>query len=451
MENKKIIVRYPPSPTGIAHIGNIRSFLFSHLVKERENQEGRVGEAVLRFEDTDRERSDKKFENYILKTFEDLKITYNRGPFRQSERQEFYNDAIETLLRNKMAFEGEESKDGTGDRVIRFKNPNKKITFTDKIRGEIIIDTTDFGDFVIARSKTNPLYHLTVVVDDINMGVTDVIRGEDHITSTPRQILLIEALGGIIPNYAHLPLIIGEDKKKLGKRHGAITWQEFKQMGYLPEGVVNYLALLGWHPKKGDEQEIFSIQELVEKFRIEDVSKSPAKFDYKKLNDINKAWMLKLDVEKFYQKTLEFLSQDLKKNFIENEKKGRKICQKILREKISYFGEIKKMEEEGEFDYYFFTPKFEKEKIIFKDDSLENAKKYLAQIHEKISQISEENWTSENIKEKIWDWSGEVGRGNVLHPFRTVLSGKDRSPDPFTISEILGREKTLRRLKGKIL
>ena len=289
MINKKIIVRYPPSPTGIAHIGNIRSFLFSHLVKERENQDGRIGEAVLRFEDTDKERSDKKFENYILETFEDLKITYDRGPFRQSERQEFYNDAIETLLKNEMAFTGEESKDGTGDKVIRFKNPNKKITFTDKIRGEITIDTTDFGDFVIARSKTNPLYHLTVVVDDINMGITDVIRGEDHITSTPRQILLIEALGGIIPNYAHLPLIIGDDKKKLGKRHGATTWQEFKENGYLSEGVVNYLALLGWHPKNGNEQEIFSMEELIKNFRIKDVSKSPAKFDYKKLDDINKA------------------------------------------------------------------------------------------------------------------------------------------------------------------
>jgi glutamyl/glutaminyl-tRNA synthetase len=285
----KVIVRYPPSPTGIAHIGNIRSFLFSHLVKERENQDGRVGEAVLRFEDTDRERSKKEYEEYILESLGDLGITHERGPFRQSDRTEFYVDAIETLLRNEQAFEGEESEDGSGDRVIRFKNPNKKITFTDRIRGEITIDTTEFGDFVIARSKKNPLYHLTVVVDDIDMAVTDVIRGEDHITSTPRQILLIEALGGIIPRYAHLPLIIGEDKKKLGKRHGAVTWQEFKQMGYLPEGVVNYLALLGWHPKGGSEQEIFSMQELTENFRIEDVSKSPAKFDYKKLDDINRA------------------------------------------------------------------------------------------------------------------------------------------------------------------
>ena len=289
LEEKKVIVRYPPSPTGVAHIGNIRSFLFSHLLKEKIKKNGGIGEAVLRFEDTDRERSKTEFEKYIIESLNDLKITYDRGPFRQSDRTEFYLDALETLIRNGDAYEAEESKDGSGDRVIRFKNPNKKITFKDIIRGEISIDTTDFGDFVIARSKTNPLYHLTVVVDDIDMGITDVIRGEDHITSTPRQILLIEALGGIVPNYAHLPLIIGEDKKKLGKRHGAVTWQEFKAQGYLSEGVVNYLALLGWHPKNGNEQEIFSMEELVEIFRIEDVSKSPAKFDYKKLDDINKA------------------------------------------------------------------------------------------------------------------------------------------------------------------
>lgn len=218
-ENKeKIIVRYPPSPTGNLHIGNTRSLLFNYLHAKKND-----GEIVMRFEDTDRERSKREFEDVALKTFAELGMGYDRGPFRQSDRTEFYIDAIETLMKNGDAFEGEESQDGSGDKVIRFKNPNKKVTFADTVRGEITIDTTDFGDFVIARSKTNPLYHLTVVVDDIDMGITDVIRGEDHITSTPRQILLIEALGGLVPRYAHLPLIVGDDKKKLGKRHGATT------------------------------------------------------------------------------------------------------------------------------------------------------------------------------------------------------------------------------------
>jgi len=308
--NEKIIVRYPPSPTGIAHIGNIRSFLFSYLVKKKAN-----GDAVLRFEDTDKERSDVKYENYIIESLNDLGIEYDRGPFRQSDRLEFYIDAIDTLIKNGHAYEAEESKDGSGDKVIRFKNPDKKITFFDQIRGEITIDSTDFGDFIIARSKTNPLYHLTVVVDDIDMGITDVIRGEDHITSTPRQILLIEALGGNIPRYAHLPLIVGKDGKKLGKRHGAVTWQEFKKDGYLPEAVVNYLALLGWHPKKGEEREIFSLEELVEKFNIKDVSKSPAKFDYDKLKDINKTWMLKLNHEEYTDKVLKFIPEWTVKKF----------------------------------------------------------------------------------------------------------------------------------------
>ena len=236
---KKVIVRYPPSPTGKLHIGNIRTFLFNYLYAKKNK-----GEIVMRFEDTDRERSKKEYEDEILSTLKKLGLEFDSGPFRQSDRTEFYIDAIDTLLKNGNAFEAEESKDGSG-KVIRFKNPNKKITYQDKVRGEITIDTTDFGDFVIARSKTNPLYHLTVVVDDIDMGITHIIRGEDHITSTPRQILLIEALGGKIPIYAHVSFIIGEDKKKLSKRHGAVSYEEFEKLGYIPEAIFNYLALLG--------------------------------------------------------------------------------------------------------------------------------------------------------------------------------------------------------------
>ncbi|MCD5396829.1 MAG: glutamate--tRNA ligase family protein [Candidatus Pacebacteria bacterium] len=216
--NNKVIVRFPPSPTGKLHIGNIRSFLFNYLYARKHN-----GEIVMRFEDTDLERSKKEYEEFALETLKELGLDFERGPFRQSERTEFYVDAIETLIKNQMAYEAEEREAGNGEKVIRFRNPNKIVSFEDKIRGKISIDTSSFGDFIIARSKKLPLYHLTVVVDDINMGITDVIRGEDHITSTPRQILLIEALGGIIPRYTHLPLIIGEDKKKLGKRHGAVT------------------------------------------------------------------------------------------------------------------------------------------------------------------------------------------------------------------------------------
>ena len=440
--NEKIIVRYPPSPTGIAHIGNIRSFLFSYLVKKKAN-----GDAVLRFEDTDKERSDVKYENYIIESLNDLGIEYDRGPFRQSDRLEFYIDAIDTLIKNGHAYEAEESKDGSGDKVIRFKNPDKKITFFDQIRGEITIDSTDFGDFIIARSKTNPLYHLTVVVDDIDMGITDVIRGEDHITSTPRQILLIEALGGNIPRYAHLPLIVGKDGKKLGKRHGAVTWQEFKKDGYLPEAVVNYLALLGWHPKKGEEREIFSLEELVEKFNIKDVSKSPAKFDYDKLKDINKTWMLKLNHEEYTDKVLKFIPEWTVKKFNTKPIMAYNIIFSVIRERITHFGELIQMDKDGEFDYFFDAPEITDEQIIFKDGTAEESKKYIKEIIKKILNISIPRWNADNIKEVLWDWSGEVGRGKVLHPMRITLSGAQRSPDPFLLAEILGKEETIKRLE----
>ncbi len=443
IKNDEIIVRFPPSPTGKLHIGNIRSLLFNYLFARKNN-----GSIVMRFEDTDRERSKKEYEDFALETLDELGIDFDKGPFRQSDRNEFYIDAINTLLEEGVAFEAEESKDGSGDKVIRIKNPNKKIKFQDAIRGEIEIDTTDFGDFVIARSKTNPLYHLTVVVDDIDMGVTHVIRGEDHITSTPRQIILIEALGGKIPNYAHLPLIIGEDRKKLGKRHGAITWEEFKKLGYLPEGVINYLALLGWNP--GDDREFFTKEDLIKEFSIEKINNSPAIFDYKKLDAINRMHMLKLDDDKYRAKVFEFLPEELKEKFSGELEKTEKIIFKIIKERISKFSEIDEMHEIGEFNYLFDKPEIEKEKMLFKDASCESTRKILEELKGKIEEIDEEDFVAEKIKKKIWDWSAEVGRGYALHPFRYGISGLQKSPDPFTISEILGKDETLERLENLI-
>ncbi len=440
----KTIVRYPPSPTGNLHIGNVRTMLFNFIFAEQKK-----GDKVLRFEDTDTERSKKEYEQIAIETLDELGIKYDRGPFRQTDRLEFYQDAIETLIRNDKAFEAEESKDG-GGKVIRFRNPNKKVVFEDKIRGKIEIDTTDFGDFVIARNINSPLYHLTVVVDDIDMGVTDIIRGEDHITSTPRQILLIEALGGNVPTYAHLPLIVGEDKKKLSKRHGAVTWKGFKELGYVKEGVVNYLALLGWHPQNGSEKEKFSIDELIEEFRIEDVSKSPAMFSYQKLDDINKKWLVEMDNEEYKKNVLEFCSENLKEKFQNDAEKFDKIVNYVIKERISKFSEIRDLEKEKEFDYFFENPDFEKEMLIFKDGTLESSQEKLKLLLKKLEDVSEENWNKEYLKEFLWDWTAEVGRGEVLHPFRTLLSGLQRSPDPFTISEILGRDETLKRIKNNI-
>ncbi len=436
--NDKVIVRYPPSPTGEIHIGNIRTLLFNYLFARHND-----GKTVLRFEDTDRERSDRKFEQYVIDALDTLGIVYDSGPFRQSERNEFYSDAIQTLLDEDRAYEAEESQDGSGEKVIRFRNPNTKISFDDKIRGTITIDTTDFGDFVIARSKSNPLYHLTVVVDDIDMGVTHVIRGEDHITSTPRQILLIEALGGIVPTYAHIPLIIGEDKKKLSKRHGAVTVGGFIKQGYLPAAIVNYLAFLGWNP--GDEREIFSMEELIAEFSLEKVGKSPATFNYQKLDDINHHYMQLLPLQAYREILLPYVSENLAKDL--DGTKGDKIIDLVLRERLRKFSEVVDLEQQHEFDYYFNAPDQDESLVCFKDQTIEETRSMIAQLIDKLSEIDDTNWQRDSIKNHIWDWTAEVGRGQVLHPMRTGLSGRAQSPDPFTIAEILGKTETITRLQ----
>ena len=437
--NKEITVRYPPSPTGEIHIGNIRTLLFNYLFARQNG-----GKAVLRFEDTDTERSDRSFEQYTIEALDILAITYDDGPYRQSERTERYEEALGQMIDSGHAYVAEETENGEGN-VVRFKNPNKQITFNDTIRGEITIDTTDFGDFVIARSLENPLYHLTVVVDDIDMGISHVIRGEDHITSTPRQILLFEALGAVLPVFAHLPMIVGADKKKLSKRHGAVTVQSFIEQGYLPQGIVNYLALLGWHPS--DEREAFSMQDLIQEFDLERVGKNPAMFDYKKLDDINRHWVLQLSDDEYERNVSAFLSEEMRVRMNAEPVKARLIRDLILRERIAKFSDVQTLEQEGELVYLFERPKINWDLINFKDTDHAIIKENVTSVIQKLRAMTE--WELVGIKDAIFDWSGTVegGRGAVLHPMRTALSGAKRSPDPFSLATILGKGETIARLE----
>ncbi len=246
---------------------------------------------VVRFEDTDRERSKKEFEDDIVAALKWLGLGYETPAVaRQSERGEVYQKYFKILLEKGLAYEAEESKDDPSKKVVRFKNPNTRITFTDVVRGEVSVDTTDLGDFVIAKSSTEPLYHLAVVIDDHEMGVTHVIRGEDHISNTPRQILMLEALGFVRPVYAHIPLILAPDKTKLSKRHGAVSVNEYRAQGFIPEALLNYLALLGWNP--GGEREVFSLEELMSLFDLAKVQKGGAVFDIEKLKWFNTSILL---------------------------------------------------------------------------------------------------------------------------------------------------------------
>ncbi|MEY4440711.1 MAG: hypothetical protein RLY49_337, partial [Candidatus Parcubacteria bacterium] len=280
--NPNIRVRIAPSPTGNLHIGTTRTALFNYLFAKQNG-----GTFVIRIEDTDKERSKPEFEQNILDGLTWLGLTWDEF-YKQSDRTEIYKNYLKKLIDDGFAYESKEevTEEGQRDSVIRFKNPNKAVTFTDMIRGEITFDTTELGDFVIAKSIEEPLFHLAVVVDDHEMKISHVIRGEDHISNTPRQILIGQAIGATQPTYAHIPLILSKERKKLSKRDGATSLVEYKNTGYLKDALINFLAFLGWHPE-GDV-EILSIEELISQFDITRIQKGGAIFDLEKLNWFNK-------------------------------------------------------------------------------------------------------------------------------------------------------------------
>lgn len=438
---KKVITRIAPSPTGVLHFGTARTALFNYLFAKKNG-----GKFVLRIEDTDKERSTKEFEENILENLKWLGLDHDSF-YRQSERSDIYKKYLEKLIKNNKAYISKE-EGGERTEVIRFKNPNKKITFNDLIRGEITFDTTELGDFVIAKSMTEPLYHLAVVVDDSEMGITHIIRGEDGISNTPRQILIQEAIGAKTPKYAHLPLILGKDRSKMSKRHGPTSLNSFREKGYLKEALINYLALLGWNP--GDEREIFSIDELSKEFSIERVSKSGAIFDEERLNWYNREYLKKIDNSIFIQ--------SVKKYFEKFQMNDQELNQKIISlkniiiEKINVFDDLKNLIEAGDFDYFFKAPEISDiKKIIWKETPNVETLMHLSKVAELIENAEQDQLKDpNNVKNLIWNYANENGKGNVLWPLRYSLSGKDKSPDPFVLISLLGKKESIERIKTSI-
>lgn len=436
--SKQIVVRFPPSPTGEIHIGNVRTLLFNFLFARQNN-----GKIVFRFEDTDKERSSLDYEKPMLHALDTLGLSWDEGPYRQSERGEIYKKYLHELVEKGLAYEGEVNAAGTG-KIVRLKNIERDISWNDLVKGPITINTHTFADesgnadIIIARSVDDAIYHFTVVVDDWLMGVTHVIRGDDHITSTPRQIMILEALGAPVPQYAHLPTIVGEDRKKLSKRNGTTSLQSFFDLGYLPQTMVNYLALLGWNP--GDDREFFTMQELVKEFTFDKCQVSPAQFDFKKLDSINKHYLDMLPSAEYIEAVMKYFPHH------ELDEKIKKIILLVIRERINKYSEIESLKNSGEFDFYYSAPTISAEKIIFKDQVVHEAQANLKVVHQMIEKIEDENWTVESLKNLLWDWSATIGRGKVLHPLRMCLSGRDKSPDPFTIMSILGKAESLKRI-----
>ena len=433
---KSVVTRFAPSPTGLFHIGSARTALFNYLYARKYN-----GKFILRVEDTDKTRSEKQYEDDITSGLKWLGLEWDEF-HRQSERTEVYKKYLRKLLDKDKAY-----LDG---KAIRFKNPNKKVVFNDLIRGEISTQTDDVGDFVIAKDLDAPLFHFTVVVDDYEMGVTDIIRGEDHIPNTPRHILLQEALGFDIPNYAHLPLILASDKSKLSKRHGAVSVSEYKNMGYLPEAIINFIAFIGWNP--GDEREIFSKDELVKEFSLERIQKSAGIFNLERLDWYNGQYIRKTEIKKLAENLLEYLPEDWKKLAVENFSYWLKITE-LEKNRIAKLADIK----EG-IGYFFNEPEYVKEMLLWKparpsggkETGLENTKKHLEEVVKFLNGLNENEFVSDKIKEVIWNYAEKEGKGNVLWPMRAALTGLDKSPDPFAVAEVLGKDKTIKRLKYAI-
>lgn len=423
----KVITRFPPSPTGFLHIGSVRTALFNYLYAQ-----GKGGQMVFRFEDTDKERSKPEFEQDIIDGLKWLSLTpSNDTPYKQSERSEIYRGHLHRLIKEGKAFEAEEGKDGSGKKVIRFKNPNIAITFADAVRGDVTFDTTELGDFVIAKNADEPLYHFAVVVDDAEMKVSHVIRGEDHISNTPRQILILEALGFTRPQYAHIPLILAPDRSKMSKRHGAVSINEYRAQGFIPEGLLNYLALLGWNP--GGEQEVFTLAELVKHFSLDRVHKGGAVFGMEKLTWFNFEHLKRLTDEEYERRLREFSTKDFDTKLVP-----------LIKERAQTLQEASELIDE----YNFLGTISYEPSLLLNKGKIEaaEASKHLQAVSHLLENMGDEAFSAAHVKDAIFPYADKEGRGAVLWPLRVALSGMEKSPDPFTIAGLLGKQETLARI-----
>lgn len=438
-----VVTRIAPSPTGRMHIGTARSALFNFLWAKHTG-----GKFIIRIEDTDPARDKPEYEKDILESLAWLGITADEF-YRQSENRGKHAQAIKRLIESGHAYlSTEPRKDNPAESIelVRFRNPNREVAFDDFLRGTIRVDTTDLGDFVIARSLTEPVHHLAVVVDDADEGVTLTMRGEDLLSNTPRQILIQEALDLPRPEYLHLPLILAPDRTKLSKRRHAVSTGDYREQGFLPEALINFLAFLGWNP--GGQEEIFTLAELIERFTLDQVQKSGAVFDQVKLKWFNREHILRLSPEAFLGYAERFLSGKTWRAITKS-----KLTEKlvpVLRERIQTFGELRDMDTAGEFDFYTEAPVYGKEGLLWKGETEEKTLEHLRREQAFVKLIPVSDWHDKKIKDVFWPYAEKEGRGNVLWPLRYALSGREKSPDPFAIAGIIGKDETEKRIAHAI-
>lgn len=474
----KIVTRFAPSPTGLMHIGGVRTALFAHLFARKEG-----GTFILRIEDTDKAREVAGSIEHIQECLSWLSIDWDYGPDKpgpfgsciQSERMDSYMEFAKKLADAGHAYpdpytqeeiagfrkQAEDEKRPflfrnhrpenmqawDGKTPLRFKVPElKRYQWVDAVRGPLEAGEEALDDFILMKGDGYPTYNFAHIVDDALMGVTHVFRGDEFISSTPRFLSLYDALGLPYPVFVTLPPILRSDKtKKLGKRDGAKDMLEYRAEGYLAESLVNYLSLVGWNP--GIETEVFSREELQTLFSLDQIQKSGGVFDEAKLKWFNREHILKISPEKFVTHAKDFLSPETQKAL-----KKRDLLEKLvplMRERIQTFAELKEMDEAGEFSFYGNPPlPYVAGKLLFKDDKdKQKTSARLAHVASLLQEVSESQWHTVQIKEVLWPYAEEEGRGAVLWPLRVALSGRDKSPDPFTIAGIIGKDETLERIQ----
>ena len=480
-----IKTRFAPSPTGFLHVGGLRTALFAYLFAKKNG-----GKFLLRIEDTDRERFvEGGMENILnslhwagIKPDEGVDFDANKnivqigeaGPYIQSERLEIYKKYIDELVEvghayhcfcskerldevrklqqiNKqptgydgqcrdLSLEEAKKKIEAGEScVVRMKMPKEGTTkFTDLVRDEVEFKNELIDDQVILKTDGFPTYHLAVVVDDHLMGITHVIRGEEWISSTPKHIKLYEMFGWEVPQFAHLSLLVNEKKQKLSKRHGDVSVEDFKEKGYLPEALVNFISFLGWNP--GDEREIFSLENLEKEFDMKQVGKAAAVFDRIKLDWYDQQYIMNMDLTELAKKCESFY----KNAGVKTEDCNLETVVQMEQGRANTLAEI--VENTG----FIFAQnlEYESELLVWKKSTKEDAKEKLELVSEFLSTL-EGDWSKETLEEKVLPWIKEQGFGNgdVLWPVRVALSGLKNSPGPFEIAGVLGKKKTLERIK----
>lgn len=421
------------------HIGTVRTALFNFLFARQHG-----GTYFVRIEDTDQSRNREEWVEAIWEDFAWCGLDPDLR-YRTSERLARHRELLHGLVEKGTAYVSKESAKDDPDKtveVVRLRNQGVTVTFDDLIRGPVTFDTTELGDFVIARSLDDPLYHFAVVVDDGDAGVTHILRAEEHISNTPRQILIQEALGFARPQYGHLPLILAADRSKLSKRKHGASIENYRALGILPEALINYLAFLGWNP--GTDQELFNMEQLIQAFSLEKVQKSGAIFDIDKLRWFNKEYLQKQSEEESRVMIHNALNTMPRwQTFFDAQPHAR---HDVL-ERISATDELIDALSKGEYDFYLTAPTISKELLMPKKATDHNEiKAHIQYIVRHLNDLDEQEFTKEKIKTTIWEYADNAGRGLVLWPMRVALSGMRTSPDPFLIAASIGKKETLTRL-----